>query len=343
MQDHRNVSGLVRSRTEQLEVFREAEHSNSSQPYVRQYRDLAQANLQRELVFSEEQTHGLSRVRSIDRDLTSDGLGWNSAFVSKQHESPYKQDFSACKDPLVAFVLNGPVLFSRTINGLTLERKFVPGSFGIVPSGASFEARNEEKLHSMHVYVRQTIVEEIAAEICHGDPAKIEIVPQFAKFDQLLEQLAIALCDVAKNSAPFSSFLVDHYARTFAARLVSAHSTASVKPIMIKDGLDARQLRTIKEYIDAHIADQISLSDLARQCNFSPNHFSRLFKTATGLTPYLYLLQCRMELAQRLLTETKTSIAQISYDCGFGSQTAFTKAFRRLHGISPGAYRTERS
>ncbi|MEM7714642.1 MAG: AraC family transcriptional regulator, partial [Cyanobacteria bacterium P01_A01_bin.68] len=63
------------------------------------------------------------------------------------------------------------------------------------------------------------------------------------------------------------------------------------------------------------------------------------FKNATGFSPHKYLILQRIESAKNLLHQNKLSIAEISYQLGFTSQSHFTTAFRKITGITPKCYR----
>lgn len=68
----------------------------------------------------------------------------------------------------------------------------------------------------------------------------------------------------------------------------------------------------------------------------------RAFSRATGLTPYAYLLQRRLERARALLGGSQP-LAEIALACGFADQSHLTRLFTRLYGVSPGRYaRTRR-
>jgi AraC family transcriptional regulator len=215
----------------------------------------------------------------------------------------------------------------------------MPGSLAIVPDGAAFDGRADVSFESLHIYVRNAIIEEIASELTNGDPSNIEIIPQFAVYDRLLEQLATAIAEAASDPLPFSNLFVDQLARTFAARLVVAHSTARTAPIQVPKGLSDRQLTLLSEYVEANLQEKLSLPDLANAANLSSNHFAQLFKRSTGQTPYHYVLQRRIDRAQHLLLEKDTPIAQIAVECGFGDQTHLTRTFKRILGVTPASFR----
>jgi AraC family transcriptional regulator len=291
--------------------------------------------------FTSAQTHGFVHSDHSDVEITSDGLGWTSTHVAVLRERPYQRTFAPCPHTMVAFVLSGPAPVRRTLYGTTVQKDMLPGSFGIVPGGASFDARLDLPLKSLHVYVRQELLEEVAQDMTAGDPESLEIIPRMAAFDPLLEQLALGICAAAQQDTPSPAFYSDYLARAFAARLVQNHSSIAnreIKPAS-SQGLAPRQLRLVTEFIDANLATPLSLGDLANSCKMSPGHFARLFKTSTGLAPYQYVIRRRVERAQQLLTETNTAISSIATECGFAHQVHLTQSFRRITGATPAAYR----
>jgi AraC family transcriptional regulator len=86
----------------------------------------------------------------------------------------------------------------------------------------------------------------------------------------------------------------------------------------------------------AHLAEEVSLEDLAKVAYVSRFHLIRMFKQTYGETPYQRLTRLRLQRAQRLLATSDTPITRIALDCGFTNQTHFAAAFRRLVGLSPG-------
>jgi AraC-like DNA-binding protein len=67
--------------------------------------------------------------------------------------------------------------------------------------------------------------------------------------------------------------------------------------------------------------------------------FAEYFKTVAGMPPLAYLGQWRMRLAERSLREDNTPIARIAQSLGYGTESAFSHAFKRITGIAPGQYR----
>ncbi len=101
---------------------------------------------------------------------------------------------------------------------------------------------------------------------------------------------------------------------------------------------DAR-LRGVIDYIDASLASEISLGDLADVAGLSPNYFLSAFKKATGKTPHRFLTEKRVAKACELLRNPQLSIVNVALAVGFSSQSHFTTVFRRFMKTTPASYR----
>ena len=95
------------------------------------------------------------------------------------------------------------------------------------------------------------------------------------------------------------------------------------------------RLQRVVRYIEAHLADQVTLLDLSNASGFSPMHFAGLFRLATGLRPHDYVLRRKIEEAQLMLLTSDTSIVDVALSFGFLSQAHFTTVFKRYVGSPP--------
>ena len=103
------------------------------------------------------------------------------------------------------------------------------------------------------------------------------------------------------------------------------------------------RINRVLHYVEQHIADDLSLSVLARESCFSPFHFHRVFQSIVGETPLSFVKRVRIErAASLLLVSPSRSITQIGLACGFPSPAAFSRSFRERFGTSPRAFRTNR-
>lgn len=82
-----------------------------------------------------------------------------------------------------------------------------------------------------------------------------------------------------------------------------------------------------------------SLETLAHEYNISPSTLSHHFKKVTGSSVMDYLMNCRMAQAKKYLTETSLRIGEIIERCGFSDSSNFSRAFKKLNGVSPSRFR----
>jgi AraC family transcriptional regulator len=122
-----------------------------------------------------------------------------------------------------------------------------------------------------------------------------------------------------------------------ACDLVAARSLG---PIARSTAL-AQIIRMLK-IMDASITSPARIKDMAAAAGLSPGRFSRAFLRSVGESPRGYLRRRRVELAQNLMVSTRMSLAEIALECGLCDQSHLTKSFRRVVGMSPGAWRRSR-
>jgi transcriptional regulator GlxA family with amidase domain len=99
------------------------------------------------------------------------------------------------------------------------------------------------------------------------------------------------------------------------------------------------EFAALHDWIDRHLADDISLPKLASQAGMSERSFSRHYAEATGLTPARAVERLRVEAARRLLSESRLPVKRISQRCGFGSEETMRRSFLRVLAATPQDYR----
>ncbi|HEU5198790.1 MAG TPA: helix-turn-helix transcriptional regulator [Ktedonobacterales bacterium] len=88
-----------------------------------------------------------------------------------------------------------------------------------------------------------------------------------------------------------------------------------------------------------HLADSLSLEDMADAAYLSPFHFNRIFRSMTNIPPGEYLSALRLEEAKRLLLTTNTSVTDVCFEVGYTSLGTFTTRFNQAVGLSPSQLR----
>jgi AraC family transcriptional regulator len=124
-----------------------------------------------------------------------------------------------------------------------------------------------------------------------------------------------------------------------ACELVRVNEISLPSVTRIRGGLPEWQQKKLIQYIDEHLAEDVSLSSLAQLVHLSPYHFSRVFKQSFNTPPHRYLTERRIERAKSLLAAHKLSVTEIGLNVGFSETSSFTSAFRKVTGETPTDYR----
>ena len=166
----------------------------------------------------------------------------------------------------------------------------------------------------------------------------VHLEPRSALSDPLVSQIALTIAN-EMEAGFLDRILADALSTTLAVQITRRFVEPSAIALAPSNGLSPERLRRVRDYIEAHLDDQLSLTDLAGVACLSPYHFSRSFKQAVGVGPQRYVIQRRLEHAKTLLRRTHQPLASIAQEAGFADQSHLNSIFRREMGVTPGRFR----
>ncbi|UKT62446.1 AraC family transcriptional regulator [Pedobacter mucosus] len=105
--------------------------------------------------------------------------------------------------------------------------------------------------------------------------------------------------------------------------------------------LNHNPLAFVLKYIKANLNSKISINNLSDKACMSKATFYRLFKRELGISPNDFIISEKIAKAKILLAQPSAKVASISYELGFGDANYFIRAFKKVVGITPGAYQTQ--
>lgn len=215
------------------------------------------------------------------------------------------------------------------------------GDAAIVPFGAdslwSHEYGDADVFH-MHLSPERLANMLGDDETC-GRP--VELVPQVLVRDEMISRLGQHCLSELQNPGLASRAFVESLALALGVHLLRRHSTAGRKATASDYVIAPYRLRRAREFIEAHLSDDIGLGDIAAAAGLSPFHFARAFKKATGRSPYRYLIERRIAYARMLLMTTDLPLSEIALASGFSSQQQFTSMFGKIVGTTPARFRRD--
>jgi len=183
-------------------------------------------------------------------------------------------------------------------------------------------------------------------------------------YNKNLLPLAFALIQEMQNAAPYHQpvvhyqlgLMVRYMQRAFeAVEALSMHSASLLHPAILSEmatssGPDlhwlhpASQTQSVAERAASLIEERLrdtsfTVESLAQHLQISPSQLNRIFRREYNSSVMAFVQERRLEHARQLLAESSFSITQVSTHCGYGSASAFIKAFTRKHGLTPVQFR----
>ena len=229
--------------------------------------------------------------------------------------------------------------------GEQTERLDGPGGHGgtgkvcIMPDHHRSEWLVREEFRFFHLYFTPEHLCRIAEQVC--DKEGRHLVLQDKTFIEDPQAAALVQAQLMKLDWQHG---VDRMALSHGAWMLMLHAyrhyTREAPSLPeVRGGLAPVVVRRVQEYLLSHLADSVTLSDLAREAGLSEYHFARMFRQSTGLAPHQYVMQRRMEKAKALVQNTATPLTDIALACGFNSASHFSNRFRSATGMTPSQLR----
>lgn len=144
------------------------------------------------------------------------------------------------------------------------------------------------------------------------------------------------------NDAPFRDFRCVSLATTLFVEVLTSWQDDGAIPRPTQWNAPEDRLAHVIDHMRAHLADHLTLQELATQVHLNASYFNRVFSMAYGLPPMHALRMIRLQRARQLLLENEgTTLDEIAAMCGFVDAAHFGRMFRKAYGVSPGQFRKQ--
>ena len=234
-----------------------------------------------------------------------------------------------------------PVNFELSLDGRNRRENSAKGDVVFLPADVPAMLRPgmndpERVLSYSYLIFEPSYLTDLALSNGIGGP--LDFIPTFATPDPFLHEIASAVASAPRIKDPAANLFVESLLNAACARIL--HTYAEVRyrlsgPPRLTDD----QLRRAIGYIHDHIGDALDLGSISRAAGLSAFHFARLFRAATGDSPFQFVTRTRMERAKELLRKTRLPISDIAERVGYQQPSHFSARFRSVLGCRPDAYR----
>ncbi|WP_207885704.1 AraC family transcriptional regulator [Pseudomonas sp. 30_B] len=268
---------------------------------------------------------------------SSDSHGWTS-ITARRHLHPNRGHIEP--PPLAAhFIvihLETPGDLGVRLNGEWLRGHSRPGQISIMSANQENAWEWSSAIDSLHVCLDPQVLRRTARE---ADFPAFELNDGIGLENPAIYNIGLGLLDELHGNKPGSRAYVQALTQTFCLELLRGHCNLLTEEPDERLALSPHKLKAALDFVEASLAQNISVEDIATAAHSSPCHFAHTFRKAMGVSPYHYLLQRRIERAKVLLRETDARISDVALATGFSSQSHFTACFHRTCREPPGRFR----
>lgn len=189
----------------------------------------------------------------------------------------------------------------------------------------------------LHLHLAASLTEMLREDAGHGEQTRLQprinwdVPAAAATLDRMLR--------LATANGPLDRLERQGLGLKAVAEILRAQGALGNRPPI--RAMTPARLRRVRSYIEENLDSEVCLEDMAACVGLSPSHFSRAFRAETGMSPYAWVVQARVERVKGQLLNSRKSLAEIALDCGFASQSHMTQTFSRTVGIPPARWRRE--
>ncbi|MBV9877941.1 MAG: helix-turn-helix transcriptional regulator [Verrucomicrobia bacterium] len=238
---------------------------------------------------------------------------------------------------------NKSMKLDRSLDGRTRREITGKGDVAFLPADVPTMLRpvlqdQHQVLSYSYLVVEPGYLAEMA--IANGISRQLEFIPRFAAPDPLLHEITAALTALPAIPDPADKLFIETVLNAACAQLLRKYAKIR-HPLSGPPRLTNDQLSEAINYIHQNLGESLDLSSVARAAGLSVFHFARLFKEATGETPFRFVTRARIQLAKGLLRKTRLPISEIAERVGYRTSSHFSSRFRVISGCSPDTYRRQ--
>ena len=269
-------------------------------------------------------------------DYVSQDYSDYSLYAAEQHRSVWERHTHDCTQITIAM---NPAQVRGEWQGESghIERREMNGDMAwIVPPGVEHVIHFDRPATLVHLYLSGSFFNKMVEDA--PDSVETLLIPSVLIRDPFLVELAKSLHRESRDGH-LTELFTQSVATLTATHLVRSYSNRSRVFHSYRGGMGPSRERRVLSYIAEHLNESITLEELAKVAEISPNYLIALFRQSIGMTPHKYVVLKRVEQARMLLKHRDLTLLEIAQRCGFQDQSQFTTVFRRYAGITPGQLR----
>ncbi|MBB5189392.1 AraC family transcriptional regulator [Silvimonas terrae] len=260
----------------------------------------------------------------------SDGLGWHGFGAALVGVGQGTHRIPGGAQHRIGVHVGSPVRANCACDGRRQARIQAHGDADIIPAGVDGQWTDDANCTILRIWLSDDFVRATGEQLALK-PAQRSLQPQLQLRDTRFQHMAWALqaeLEAAETSDPL---LAESLCTAMVVRLLGDAPSLQNR----RYALTPRTAARVVDYIESHLDQRLTLTELAALVDLSVPHFKVQFKATLGVPVHRYIVQRRVELARHLLLAGKLSASQIALEAGFAHQSHMAHWMGRLLGIRP--------
>lgn len=230
-------------------------------------------------------------------------------------------------------LMSKPVSVEFDVGGSSFQANMRNGDFFVVPAdtGANFKLKEEHTVLGLGMPKQYF---DLAYEDSNTQKFPIHTLLKSVHRDPVIVNLVREMWKEGQSGGDMGALYVDASMLAITSRIVSMAVREEYRERMsgpLSDQID----QMIVEYVDSNVDTAIRMRTLANLAGTNEYEFARQFKARTGLPPYQWVIERRLDKAADLLSSTNLGLAEIAYAAGFSSQSHMNSLFMKKRGSTP--------
>lgn len=269
----------------------------------------------------------------------SDDLGWTGVNTRSYRYTGLDVDIPGMRDFMIVSYRRGATRMERRFDGAWTKTQCSAGDVSLLTRSQWSHWQWTDDVDVTHVYLTEALVSNVANEAMDRCVAEVRLHDVLRTHDPVVTAMVDAIAQEARQRHVGGALYAEALGTQLAVHLLRHYASVKFSEPLGKASLSPQQMKRIAEYIDSHLHESSSLHVLAAVLGLGVWSFGRRFRESFGVAPHRYVIERRVERAERLLTQGSMPLKEVACACGFADQAHMTRMLRSRRAITPAALR----
>lgn len=265
----------------------------------------------------------------------SDGLGWKDVTHRAYRYTGLDVPIPAMDHFMVVRYRTGQTPMQRCFDGRWTKTRCTPGDFSLLTRSEQSHWYWTECIDVTHTYLSEALMSRVAADVMGRTVAEVRLHDLLREQDPVVTGIVDSITNEAQQQGLGGAMYAEALALQLSVHLLRKYASVTYRDAGPVGPLSPSRLRRLEEFVETHLHEAISIEQMANVAGLGVWTFTRHFRATVGRAPHEFVLDRRVERAQRLLAQGTLAIKEVAAACGFADQAHLTRVLRARLGTTP--------